>query len=242
MEIPCWPLKKTLRRVFPTSQENMREECFEAAQELEISFVKEILFDWSQGILHLLCRWFAIPLESMNTISLVNGHKKWYWHAEKETEQKGRAMWICQLKRCCFDKSSFREKKIKLLTFDKSSFSDRTVLMGLCGLLDHTRVLPTFTTTWNSINVWKHPAFENICIWYVSYTKALVSLALQNDPILCHWIIRSSGQWQQGDPRAAVPPQHRRDGHRQQRQHCRETCLCAHQEHLGSFQVINIFI
>ena len=41
----CWPLKKTLRRVFPTSQENMREECFEAAQELEISFVREILFD-----------------------------------------------------------------------------------------------------------------------------------------------------------------------------------------------------
>ena len=143
----CWPLKKTLRRVFPTSQENMREECFEAAQELEISFVREILFDWSQEILHLHCRWFAIPFESMNTISFVNGHKKWYWHAEKEAEQKGRTIWICQLKRCCFDKSSFREKKIKLLTFDKSSFSDRTVLMGLCGLLDHTRVLPTFTTT-----------------------------------------------------------------------------------------------
>ena len=87
MEIPCWPLKKTLRRVFPTPQENMREECFEAAQELEISFVREILFDWSQEILHLHCRWFAIPLESMNTISFVNGHKKWYWHAEKEAEQ-----------------------------------------------------------------------------------------------------------------------------------------------------------
>ena len=108
----------------------------------------------------------TIRIYELNTISFVNGHKKWYWHAEKEAEQKGRTIWICQLKRCCFDKSSFREKKIKLLTFDKSSFSDRTVLMGLCGLLDHTRVLPTFTTTWHSTNVWKHPTFENVCLGY----------------------------------------------------------------------------
>ena len=42
------------------------------------------------------------------SISFVNGHKKWYWHAEKEAEQKGRVMWICQLKKCCFDKSFFK--------------------------------------------------------------------------------------------------------------------------------------
>ena len=152
-------------------------------------------------------------------------------------------MWICQLKRCCFDKSSFREKKIKLLTFDKSSFSDRTVLMGLCGLLDHTRVLPTFTTTWNSTNV----CMKASSVWKRMFIISLICIIMhQTFSFSCSpkWsyayataIIRSSGQWQQGDPRAAVPPQHRRDGHRQQRQHCRETCLCAHQEHLGSFQV-----
>ena len=29
----------------------------------------------------------TIRIYELNTISFVNGHKKWYWHAEKEAEQ-----------------------------------------------------------------------------------------------------------------------------------------------------------
>ena len=42
----------------------------------------------------------------------------------------------------------------------------------------------------------------------------------------------------EGDPRAALPPQHRRDGDRQQWKHSGEACLRSHQKHFGRFQVI----
>ena len=46
----------------------------------------------------------------------------------------------------------------------------------------------------------------------------------------------------EGDPRAALPPQHRRDGHGQQWKHSRKACLRAYQKHLGRFQVIMVMI
>ena len=44
----------------------------------------------------------------------------------------------------------------------------------------------------------------------------------------------------EGDPRAAVPPQHRRDGNGQQWTYSREAGLRAYQKHFGRFQVIVI--